>query len=243
MSTTLGFIGSGLVGGTLARLATAAGADVVLSNSRGPETLAGFVAELGAHARAATGEEAARADVVVVSVPLTAYSRLPAEALAGRTVIDTTNYYPDRDGRFPELDSGELTSSGLLQRTLPRSSVVKAFNNVFYRQLLTLARPAGSPDRSALPVADDDAAAKREVARLVDVLGYDAVDTGGLSASWRSEPTTPVYVTPYLGPAPADLASADFMAWLGKTDGVPVPKSQVDTLVASAVRGPAGGRV
>lgn len=242
MGTTLGFIGSGLIGGNLARLATVAGIDVVLSNSRGPETLAGLVADLGGHARAATGEEAARADLVVVSVPLTAYRHLPADALADRIVIDTTNYYPQRDGRFPELDSGEVTSSELLQRTLPRATVVKAFNNVFHHQLLTLARPSGSPDRSALPIAGDDEAAKKAVSGLMDALGYDAVDTGALSTSWRSEPNTPVYVMPYFGPMPTDLPGEELMAWMEKAEGASIPTTQVETLVASAVRGPAGGR-
>ncbi|SDP09723.1 NADPH-dependent F420 reductase [Actinacidiphila guanduensis] len=242
MSTTLGFIGSGLIGGNLARLAVSAGIDVVLSNSRGPETLAGLVAELGGHARAATGEAAAQADLVVVSVPLTAYRHLPNDALAGRIVIDTTNYYPQRDGRFPVLDSNELTSSELLQRTLPGATVVKAFNNVFHHQLLTLARPSGSPDRSALPIAGDDDAAKAAVSRLMDSLGYDAVDIGALSASWRSEPTTPVYVMPYFGPMPADLPREELMARMDKSDGAPIPGGEVEALVASAVRGPAGGQ-
>ena len=242
MSTTLGFIGSGLIGGNLARLAVSAGIDVVLSNSRGPETLAGLAAELGDRAHAATGEEAARADLVVVSVPLTAYRHLPSDALAGRIVIDTTNYYPQRDGRIPELDSDELTSSELLQRTLPQTTVVKAFNNVFHHQLLTLARPAGSPDRSALPIAGDDDAAKAAVSGLMDSLGYDAVDTGALSVSWRSEPKTPVYVMPYFGPMPADLPGEELMAWMEKSDGAPVSKGEVEALVASAVRGPAGGQ-
>ncbi len=242
MSTTLGFIGSGLIGGNLARLATAAGIDVVLSNSRGPETLAGLAAELGGHARAATGDEAAQADVVVVSVPLTAYPYLPADSLAGRIVIDTTNYYPQRDGRFPELDSGEVTSSELLQRALSRATVVKAFNNVFHHQLLTLARPSGSPERSALPIAGDDEAAKKSVSGLMDELGYDAVDTGALSTSWRSEPNTPVYVMPYFGPIPADLPGEELMAWMEKADGAPISTIEVEALVAAAVRGPAGGQ-
>ncbi|MBW8822056.1 MAG: NAD(P)-binding domain-containing protein, partial [Streptomyces sp.] len=161
MNKTLAFIGSGNVGGTLARLAVAAGLDVVLSNSRGPESLAGLVAELGPRARAATPAEAAEAgDLVVVSIPLSAYEQIPAQPLAGKIVIDTLNYYPERDGRIAELDANELTSSELVQRHLADSRVVKAASNIVVSQLFSLARPSGAPDRSAMPIAGDDAAAK-----------------------------------------------------------------------------------
>src|SRR3954447_9395644 len=128
--TTWGFIGSGNIGSTVARLAIAAGHDVVLSNSRGPETLADLVAELGPHARAATPAQAAQAgDVVVVTIPLKAYREVPVEPLRGKVVIDTNNYYPQRDGHIAELDDESTTSSELLQAHLPESRVVKAFNN------------------------------------------------------------------------------------------------------------------
>src|SRR5689334_6139893 len=123
--TTIGFIGSGNIGSTLARLAIDAGYDVVLSNSRGPETLADLVADLGPKARAATAADAAAAaDIAVVTIPLKAYRAVPVEPLAGKTVIDTNNYYPERDGRFPELDAETTTSSELLQQHLPTSHVV-----------------------------------------------------------------------------------------------------------------------
>jgi predicted dinucleotide-binding enzyme len=195
---TLGLIGSGNIGGTLARLAVAAGLDVVLSNSRGPETLAELVAELGPRARAATPEEAAKAgDWVVVTVPLHAVDKLPAEALVGRTVLDTTNYYPGRDGQLARLDSGELTSSELVQEHLAGARVVKVFNNIYFGHLLSLARPKGDPDRSALPVAGGSAG-KLEAAQLLDTLGYDTVDAGTLADSWRFQPDTPAYGLPYL---------------------------------------------
>ncbi|WP_131736209.1 NADPH-dependent F420 reductase [Actinomadura roseirufa] len=188
MSHTLGLIGSGMIGSSVARLAVAAGLDVVLSNSRGPETLADLVADLGDRARAATPAETAQAaDLVVAAIPLTAFDQLPAEALAGKTVLDTANYYPERDGHLAVLDTGELTSSALLQRHLPDSQVIKAFNNITPHQLLSLARPPAAPDRSALPIAGDDANAKAEATQLLDTLGYDAVDTGTLATSWRSE--------------------------------------------------------
>ncbi|MEU3526873.1 NAD(P)-binding domain-containing protein [Streptomyces sp. NPDC038707] len=242
MTKTLGLIGSGMIGGTLARLAVAAGLDVVLSNSRGPGSLSGLVAELGDRARAATPAEAARAgDLVVATVPLHAYDRLPAADLAGRTVIDTMNYYPERDGRIAALDTGELTSSTLVQRHLAGSRVVKACNNIFYLSLLTAARPAGAPDRSALPVAGDDPGAKEEAVALLDALGYDTVDIGTLADSWRSQPGTPVYVRPYFpGPPPWGASPGELLRWFRETRQRGVSRRQVGELVGLAVRSPAG---
>ncbi|MBT2452827.1 NAD(P)-binding domain-containing protein [Streptomyces sp. ISL-43] len=240
MPLTLGFIGSGMIGSSVARLAVAAGLEVVLSNSRGPETLADLVADLGGRARAATPAEAARAaDLVVAAIPLMACEQLPADALAGKTVLDTANYYPERDGHRAELDTGELTSSALMQRHLAGSRVVKAFNNITPHQLVSLARPEGAPDRSALPIAGDDEGAKTEAARLLDALGYDTVDIGTLAASWRSEPNTPVYVEPYLGAIPR-LSLEAFLDWTSRQPGIVVPAAHVDKLVKAAVRRPAG---
>jgi 8-hydroxy-5-deazaflavin:NADPH oxidoreductase len=196
---TVGFIGSGHIGGTVARLATAAGYDVVMSNSRGPETLRDLVDELGPHARAATAAEAGAAgDLVVVSIPLRAYLAVPVEPLAGKVVIDTNNYYAQRDGHIPELDDGSTTSSELLQRHLPTASVVKVFNNIFFKHLASLARPAGAPDRTALPIAGDDPDAKAAVAAFLDAIGYDSVDAGPLGAGGRRfQPDTPAYGAPY----------------------------------------------
>jgi predicted dinucleotide-binding enzyme len=194
---TVGFIGSGHIGGTVARLSVAAGYQVVLSNSRGPETLAGLAADLGPQARAATPAEAALGDLVVISVPVRAFGRMPVAALAGRVTMDTCNYYPSRDGQIPELDSGSLTSSALLQRDLPGAAVVKVFNNIFSKHLASLARPAGDPSRSFLPIAGDDPAAKPAVTAFLDSIGYGAVDAGTLAESWRQEPGTPVYGPPY----------------------------------------------
>jgi predicted dinucleotide-binding enzyme len=196
--TTVGFIGSGRIGGTVARLSVAAGHRVVLSNSRGPETLKDLVDELGPLARAATGEQAAAAgEIVVVAIPLRAYRSVPAEPLAGRAVIDADNYYPQRDGNLAELDGGSVTSSELLQRHLAASHVVKAFNNIYYRHLQSLARPAGAADRTFLPVAGDDLGAKQAVIAFLDSIGYGAVDAGSLADSWRQQPGTPVYGAPY----------------------------------------------
>jgi predicted dinucleotide-binding enzyme len=210
--TTIGFIGSGMIGGTVARLSVAAGYDVVMSNSRGPETLRELVAELGPLASAATSGQAAEAgDLVVVAIPVKAIAHVPAASLAGKPVLDTGNYYPQRDGQIAVLDNGALTSSGLLERHLPGAHVVKVFNNIYFRHLASLARPAGAADRSALPIAGDDAAAKAAVTAYLDAIGYDTVDDGSLADSWRQEPGTPVYGAPY-GPfssktgSPADAA-------------------------------------
>ena len=192
--TTWAFIGSGHIGSTVARLAVDAGHDVVMSNSRGPETLAELVGELGPHARAATAAEAARAgDVVVVTIPLKAYREVPVDELAGKVVIDTMNYYPQRDGQVAVLDDDTSTSSELLQAHLPESHVVKGFNNIFFQHLGDLARPAGADDRSALAIAGDDHGAKKRVTELLDEIGYDTVDLGPLSESWRTQPGTPAY--------------------------------------------------
>jgi hypothetical protein len=196
--TTVGFIGSGMIGGTVARLAVAAGYDVVLSNRRGPDTLAGLVAELGEHARAATPAEAATAgELVVMSVPFHAHRELPVEALAGKVVLDTDNYYAARDGQIAELDEGKLTSAELEQQHLGTAKVVKVFNNIFYKHLGALARPAGDAERTSLTIAGDDAGAKQTATAFLDAIGYDAVDVGPLAESWRVEPGQPAYGPPY----------------------------------------------
>lgn len=196
--TTAGLIGSGHIGSTVAKLAIAAGHSVVLSNSRNPETLRDLVAELGPDARAATSADAAAAgDIALISIPVKAYPDMPAEQLAGKVVMDTGNYYPQRDGQIPELDSDSLTSSEYLARRLPRSEVVKVFNNIFFKHLQSLARPTGTPDRSYLPIAGDSSAAKAEVTKFLDSIGYGVIDAGPLAEGWRQQPDTPVYGAPY----------------------------------------------
>ena len=196
--TTVGFIGSGHIGSTVARLSVAAGHHVIMSNSRGPQTLHELVGDLGPLARAATSEQAAGgADIVVVTIPLRAYQSVPAAPLAGKPVVDTCNYYPQRDGQIAELDNGSLTSSELIQRHLAAARVVKAFNNIFYRHLLSLGRLSGAADRSFLPIAGDDARASAKVTTFLDSIGYGVVDVGALAESWRQEPGTPVYGAPY----------------------------------------------
>jgi predicted dinucleotide-binding enzyme len=199
--TTIGLIGSGNIGSTVARLAVAAGYDVVLSNSRGPETLADLVADLGPRARAATAAEAAAAgDLVVVTVPLKAYREVPVEPLRGKVVIDTNNYYPQRDGHIAELDDESTTVSELLQTHLPESHVVKAFNNISFVHLGRLGRPSGSPERSVLAIAGNDADAKATVTQFLDSIGFDAYDVGPLAEGWRYQRDTPAYAGVYVRP-------------------------------------------
>lgn len=192
--TTIGLIGAGHIGSQVARLALARGYDVVISNSRGPETLADLVTELGPKARAATPAEAASAgDLVVVTIPLKAIGSVPVEPLEGKIVIDTNNYYPQRDGHIAELDDESTTTSELLQAHLPRSKVVKAFNHIYARELTTHGQPSGTPNRRALVIAGDDADAKARVAKLLDEFGFDTVDAGPLREGWRIQRDTPGY--------------------------------------------------
>jgi predicted dinucleotide-binding enzyme len=193
--TTIGIIGAGHIGGQIARKAVELGYDVVISNSRGPETLADLVAELGPKARAATPAEAAAAgDVAVVSVPLRSIRDVPAGPLAGKIVLDTNNYYWERDGHFPALDAGEATTSGLLQEHLPQSKVAKAFNHIGFSQITTDGTPAGTLNRRALATASDFPEAAELVTRLYDEFGFDTVNMGPLSESWRTERDRPAYV-------------------------------------------------
>ena len=193
----IGIIGAGQIGGTLTRRLSALGHDVSVANSRGPETLAGLAAETGATAVPVT--EAARgAEVVVVTIPVKNVASLPAGLLSGAAkgvvVVDTGNYYPQqRDGQIKAIEDG-MPESRWVEQQLGHP-VVKVFNNIYADHLLKRGRPAGSAGRIALPVAGDDKAAKAVVVRLLDQLGFDGVDAGGLDESWRQQPGTPVYGT------------------------------------------------
>lgn len=208
--TTIGIIGAGNIGSQVARAAIGAGYDVVISNSRGPETLAGLIAELGEKARAATAAEAAEAgDFAVVTVPLRAIGAVPVEPLAGKIVLDTNNYYPQRDGQIAPLDDKTDTVSGLLQQHLATSKVVKAFNHIPSADITTDGVPAGTPGRRALAVSSDFAEATELAIKLYDELGFDAVDVGPLAESWRVERDQPAYVVSQTAPQlVANLAKA-----------------------------------
>ncbi|MET8837604.1 NADPH-dependent F420 reductase [Micromonospora sp. NPDC004540] len=190
----IGIIGSGHIGGTLTRRLRTLGHDVTVANSRGPQSLSDLAAETGA--TAGTIEEAAQdAELVVIAVPLKAVPKLPASPFDGKLVVDADNYYPERDGDIPELLDRSLSSSRWTADHLKGARVVKVFNNIQAAYLMDGGKPAGTPDRIALPVAADDADAKRLVMELVDELGFDPVDAGTLDESWRQQPGTPVYGT------------------------------------------------
>lgn len=192
--TTIGFIGSGNIGTAIARQALKAGHEVVLSNSRGPETLGDLVAELGDGARAATAQEAAEAgEVVVVTVPFGAYQQVPAEPLAGKVVIDTNNYYFERDGHYEDIDAGRTAPSELLAEHLAGARVVKAFNAIQAAHIVSAAKAAGEAGRRAIPIAGDDEEAKRVVTALVDEIGFDTVDAGPLVEGRRFDRDKPAY--------------------------------------------------
>jgi len=193
--TTIGIIGSGHVGSNIAKAAIASGYDVVLSNSQGPETLAGLVQELGPRAAAAApAEAAAQGDFAVVAIPLPAVDQVPVGPLAGKVVIATINYFPGRAGHIAEIDNGTTTAPGILQAHLPGSQVVRAFSMINAAEMSGDGHPAGDPQRRALALAGDDPGAKRLVAQLYDQFGFDAVDIGGLAESWRLDPGQPAFV-------------------------------------------------
>jgi len=193
--TTIGIIGSGHVGGNLAKAAIAHGYDVVLSNTQGPDSLAGLAKELGPHASAATPAKAAGAcDFAIVAIPLTTIGQVPVAPLAGKVVISTINYFPQRYGHVPEIDDGTTTAPGLLQAHLPESRVVRAFSMINAAEMSGDGHPPGDPRRRALALAGDDPAAKRLVAGLYEEFGFDAVDIGGLDESWRVDAGQPAFV-------------------------------------------------
>lgn len=193
--TTFGIIGAGHIGSQVARAALAHGHQVVIANSRGPETLSDLIAELGPNARAATAAEAGAAgDVVVVTVPLGALDQVPVEPLAGKIVLDTNNYYFERDGHINALDEGTTTTSQMVQAHLPASKVAKAFNHILYSDITTDGQPAGAENRRALATASDFDDAAAFVTSFYDEIGFDTVNIGPLSESWRVERDRPAYV-------------------------------------------------
>jgi predicted dinucleotide-binding enzyme len=214
----IGIIGSGQIGGTLARHFAAAGHQVSIANSRGPESLASLANETGA--KAVSVRDAARGgDVVVVTIPQAKIRDLPKDLFAGVpehvVVVDTGNYYPQqRDGKIAEIEDG-LTESRWVSQQLGRP-VVKAFNNIYAQHLLERGRPKGSQGRIALPVSGDDPKAKQVVIKLLDEIGFDGVDGGNLDESWRQQPGSPVYTT--------DLDAAGVKRALGEANSGRTPE-------------------
>jgi predicted dinucleotide-binding enzyme len=192
---TIGILGAGHIGSQVAIAMVGIGYDVIVSNSRGPDSLKDLVSDIGPKAKAATSEETAKeADIVVVSVPLGAFKDIPVEPLVGKIVINTTNYNAERDGPNEEIDSGKVSVSELLQRKLPLSHVVKAFSHLSAADVTRDGKSEGSPNRRALALAGDDDTAKKTVADIYNLIGFDAVDIGRLSESWRIGMGQPAFV-------------------------------------------------
>lgn len=224
----IGIIGSGSIGQAIARLAVAADISVTIANSRGPASLDELVRGLGDHAHAGTTQEAATfGDLVVLAVPLTAYSTLPHGALDGRTVLSTGNYYPSRDGRISSLDSSERTTAEFELSLLPGARVVKAFNNIVAHHIPLLAH---SEPRTALPVFGDETEAKSDVQSLVRTLGFDTVDAGTLTQSWQTEPESGAYTLIYA--EDPDGFKSEYLADRGK----PVTATELDGILAASHR-------
>lgn len=228
---TLGIIGSGNMGSAIARLAVASNMNVVIANSRGVESLQELITELGQLASAGTVEEAANSgDAVVLSIPLTAVKDLPTGLLRGKTVLDTSNYYPFRDGRITDLDTGTTTTSELVARWLDGARYVKAFGNILAHHIPLLSRPSDAPDRSALPIASHDTHAKSQAAAIIERLGFDTLDAGTLAETWKFEPESAGYTRIYL----ADPSTPDDQL-LSSIPG-PTPADQVRAALDSATR-------
>jgi len=243
MTQTIGIIGSGLVGKAVAHLSVAAGYNVVISNSRGPDTLSELVKDLGPRARAGTVEDAiAASDIVTISIPIAAFEQLPGDKFVGKVVLDQTNYYPGLgDFRRDDLDQGELTSSELIARHLKGATVVKGLHNLSWIHMQANATPKGDANRTTLPVAGDDASAKQAVTTFLDDIGYDVIDVGSLADSWRVEPSTDIYFWRYAHEVPLD-ATDENTRQKYQQPGKPLSSEEARKLVSEAVRpSPIGG--
>ncbi|MFJ9085732.1 NADPH-dependent F420 reductase [Streptomyces sp. NPDC102384] len=244
MTQTVGIIGSGLVGGSIARLAVDAGYRVVLSNSRGPETISELVEQLGPLARAGTVDEAiAAGDIIALPLPLPVIEALPAEKLAGKVVIDQTNYYPEF-WSHAELDNGELTSSEFVQRHFKDSLVVKALHNLDWNHMYSNARPTGDAERTTMPIAGNDDGAKKTVTQFLETVGYNVVDAGSLAESWRIEPETPIYFWPYAPAMPDGISGDEEKRYYLEHPVPPVSPEAARKMIDSARRpSPVGGKL
>ena len=225
----IGIIGSGDIGSGIARLAIAAGYEVLIANSRGPASLQGLIDELGPQARSGDVREAAEfGEIPVLAIPLGAYPALPEGVLAGKAILSTGNYYLGRDGRIPQLDALELTTAEL-EQLLPGSVVVKAFNNIFSHHIPALAAPV---PRTALAIFGDDEKAKAGISTIVDELDFEPLDAGTLAESWRTEPESGAYTPIYA----ADLAITELGITSPHWVRAPVTGDQLRQLVARSQR-------
>jgi 8-hydroxy-5-deazaflavin:NADPH oxidoreductase len=193
--TTIGVIGAGHIGRNFSIAAIRCDYDIVISNAKGPKTLSDLVRELGPKARPATpGDAAAAGDFALLAIPLTGADDLPVEQLAGKIVLTTVNYFPQRDGHFPDIDAGKVSVPGYLQARLPKSRIVRAFNHIDAANIVSDGTPAGTPNRRALGYAGDDPEAKKLAAELYEQFGFDAVDVGSLDDAWRLDVDQPTFV-------------------------------------------------
>ena len=230
----IGIIGSGNIGSGLARLAVSAGYEILIANSRGPESLGGLVDELGTRARAGDAQEASDfGEILVLAVPLGAYHALPADALTGKTILSTGNYYPYRDGRIAQLDSLELTTAELEQKLLPGAVIVKAFNNILFHHIPNLAH---STPRTGLAIAGDDVDAKARASAIVDDFGFEPVDAGTLAESWSFEPESGAYTPIYA--ADMQKFTEDYLA----DPGAPLPSDRLRKILSASHRADVGAR-
>jgi 8-hydroxy-5-deazaflavin:NADPH oxidoreductase len=232
MNWTVGVVGSGNIGATVVRRSAAAGYPVIVGNQRGPDSLMELAAEFpGVVTPGTVAEAVAGADLVVLAMPIGAYRSVPVEALAGKPVVDAMNYLPQMFGTIEELESTRMPTSAFVQTVWPDAHVVKALNTIDFLRLPLLARSANASDRTAVPIAGNDPAAKEMVAALVNGIGFDSLDIGPLSESWRVQPGTPAYVTPYSAPDPA---VTDPYEAFRSASPVPVSTEQLLGLVAAA---------
>lgn len=191
----IGIVGAGFIGRAVALLCVQQGHEVMISNSRGPETLYSAVPGLGC--LVGTAEQAITfGEMVLVAIPFHQIGNLPTAAFSGKIVMDANNYYVERDGHYPALDQQQTTTSEMLAAQLPAATIVKVFNAIYARDLETDGRPAGTPDRRALPIAGDDPLAKAQVTTLLDQMGFDVVDAGDLHQGWRFQRGMPCYCVP-----------------------------------------------
>ena len=192
----IGIIGAGHIGGTAAKLFAEAGHEIAIANSREPETLAGLAAEIGGDAKAVTAEEAAEfGEIVFVSIPFGKYKELPADKFGGKIVIDSNNYYPDRDGEYEEIESNKITSSELLAEHLTGAKIVKAFNTIWFEHLKTQGnKDLPVEERRVIFLCGDDADAKGKVSALIEEIGFAPYDTGSLSEGGKTQsPGSAIY--------------------------------------------------
>lgn len=223
-------IGSGNIGSAIAELTANAGYDVVLSNSRGPDTLRDMALQIGPRARAAPVPDAIEAgDIIIVSIPFGKFATLLPRPFQGKLVIDATNYIPGRDSNVANLLSNGRLSAEVLQEHLSGATVVKAFNNIYSGHLKALSREPGAPDRSALPIAADDRQAKQRVTAFLNDIGWDAVDAGPLARSVQFSVETPSFVKAYM--ADQSGPAEEWGSRITSDPGKPLPAEQLARLL------------